>query len=147
MQTPPLEDIMKQWEKDSEVDITEPGREIIRIPILHNKYNKYLSLHNLSAKKAEIEFAKMKKLKWLYYTGKLDQDELDKLGWEPFRFTLKSDIGVYLDADDDLNKLKRKHAYHEEAASFCTNVMKEISNRTWQLKEYIGWEKFVQGAR
>jgi hypothetical protein len=138
---------MKQWEKDSEVDITEPGREIIRIPILHNKYNKYLSLHNLSAKKAEIEFAKMKKLKWLYYTGKLDQDELDKLGWEPFRFTLKSDIGVYLDADDDLNKLKRKHAYHEEAASFCTNVMKEISNRTWQLKEYIGWEKFVQGAR
>jgi Recombination, repair and ssDNA binding protein UvsY len=147
MQTPPLEEVMKQWEKDSEVDITEPGREIIRIPILHNKYNKYLSLHNLSAKKAEIEFAKMKKLKWLYYTGKLDQDELDKLGWEPFRFTLKSDIGVYLDADDDLNKLKRKHAYHEEAASFCTNVMKEISNRTWQLKEYIGWEKFVQGAR
>ena len=147
MQTPPLEEVMKQWEKDSEVDITEPGREIIRIPILHNKYNKYLSLHNLSAKKAEIEFAKMKKLKWLYYTGKLDQDELDKLGWEPFRFTLKSDIGVYLDADDDLNKLKRKHAYHEEAASFCTNVMKEISNRTWQLKEYIGWEKFFQGAR
>ena len=147
MQTPPLEEVMKQWEKDSEVDITEPGREIIRIPILHNKYNKYLSLHNLSAKKAEIEYAKMKKLKWLYYTGKLDQDELDKLGWEPFRFTLKSDIGVYLDADDDLNKLKRKHAYHEEAASFCTNVMKEISNRTWQLKEYIGWEKFVQGAR
>jgi hypothetical protein len=147
MQTPPLEEVMKQWEKDSEVDITEPGREIIRIPILHNKYNKYLSLHNLSAKKAEIEFAKMKKLKWLYYTGKLDQDELDKLGWEPFRFTLKSDIGVYLDADDDMNKLKRKHAYHEEAASFCTNVMKEISNRTWQLKEYIGWEKFVQGAR
>lgn len=147
MQTPPLEEVMKQWEKDSEVDITEPGREIIRIPILHNKYNKYLSLHNLSAKKAEIEYAKMKKLKWLYYTGKLDQDELDKLGWEPFRFTLKSDIGVYLDADDELSKLKRKHAYHEEAASFCTNVMKELNNRTWQLKEYIGWEKFIQGAR
>lgn len=147
MQTPPLEEVMKQWEKDSELDITEPGREILRIPILHNKYNKYLSLHNLSAKKAEIEYAKMKKLKWLYYTGKLDQDELDKLGWEPFRFTLKSDIGVYLDADEDLGKLKRKCAYHEEAASFCTNVMKELNNRTWQLKEYIGWEKFIQGAR
>ena len=147
MKTPPLEDIMQQWEKDSELDITEPGREILRIPLLHNKYNKYLSLHNLSTKRAEMDLAKMKKLKWLYYTGKLDQDELDKLGWEPFRFTLKSDIGVYLDADDDIIKLKRKCSYHEEAASFCTNVMKELNNRTWQLKEYMGWEKFIQGAR
>jgi len=54
---------------------------------------------------------------------------------------------VYLDGDDDLNKLKRKKAYHEEAANFCTNVMKELNNRTWQLKEYMGWEKFIQGAR
>ena len=55
IETPPLEDIMKQWEKDSDVDSTEPGKEIIRIPLLHNKYNKYLSLHNLSAKRAAIE--------------------------------------------------------------------------------------------
>ena len=41
IETPPLEDIMKQWEKDSDVDSTEPGKEIIRIPLLHNKYNKY----------------------------------------------------------------------------------------------------------
>jgi len=25
--------------------------------------------------------------------------------------------------------------------------MKELNNRTWQLKEYMGWEKFIQGAR
>ena len=54
---------------------------------------------------------------------------------------------VYLDGDDDLNKLKRKKTYHEESANFCTNVMKELNNRTWQLKEYMGWEKFIQGAR
>ena len=83
----------------------------------------------------------------MYYNGKLDQDELDKLGWEPFRFTLKSDIQVYLDGDDDLVKLKRKKTYHEEAAKFCEYVMKELNNRTWQLKEYMGWEKFIQGAR
>lgn len=147
IQTPPLEAIIEQWEKDSDVDSTEPGKEIIRIPLLHNKYNKYLSLHNLSAKKAAIEYDRMKKLKWMYYTGKLDQDELDKLGWEPFRFTLKSDISVYLDGDDDLNKLKRKKSYHEETAKFCENVMKELNSRTYQLKAYMDWERFIQGAR
>jgi hypothetical protein len=130
IETPPLEELMQQWEKDSEVDTTEPGKEILRIPLIHNKYNKYLSLHNLAAKRASLEF-----------------DKLKKLGWEPFRFTLKSDMQVYLDGDDDLNKLKRKKAYHEESANFCTNVMKELNNRTWQLKEYMGWEKFIQGAR
>ena len=147
IQTPPLEAIIEQWEKDSDVDSTEPGKEIIRIPLLHNKYNKFLSLHNLSAKKAAIEYDRMKKLKWMYYTGKLDQDELDKLGWEPFRFTLKSDISVYLDGDDDLNKLKRKKSYHEECAKFCENVMKELNSRTYQLKAYMDWERFIQGAR
>ena len=147
IETPPLEAIMEQWEKDSDVDITEPGKEILRIPLLHNKYNKYLSLHNLSAKRAGLEFDKIKKLKWMYYTGKLDQDELDKLGWEPFRFTLKSDISVYLDGDDELTKLKRKKAYHEEAAKFCEYVMKELQARTYQLRAYMDWEKFIQGAR
>ena len=147
IETPPLEDIMKQWEKDSDVDSTEPGKEIIRIPLLHNKYNKYLSLHNLSAKRAAIEYDRIKKLKWMYFTGKLDQEELDKLGWEPFRFTLKSDINVYLDGDDDLNKLKRKKSYHEEAAKFCENVMKELQSRTYQLKAFMDWERFIQGSR
>jgi hypothetical protein len=147
IETPPLEAIMEQWEKDSDVDTTEPGKEILRIPLLHNKYNKYLSLHNLSAKRAGLEFDKIKKLKWMYYTGKLDQDELDKLGWEPFRFTLKSDISVYLDGDEDLNKLKRKKAYHEEAAKFCEYIMKELQARTYQLRAYMDWEKFIQGAR
>ena len=147
METLPLDEIMRHWEKDSNVDSTEPGKEILRVPLLHNKYNKYLTLHTLSARKCAFEYDKVKKLKWEYYTGKLDEDELQKLGWEPFRFVLKSDISVYIDGDDDLNKLKRKKAYHEEAASFCTNVMKELNNRTWQLKEYMGWEKFIQGAR
>ena len=117
IETPPLEELMKQWEKDSEVDTTEPGKEILRIPLIHNKYNKYLSLHNLSARKCGLEYNRVKKLKWMYYS------------------------------DDDLNKLKRKQAYHEEAANFCTNVMKELNNRTWQLREYMGWEKFIQGAK
>lgn len=147
IETPTIEELIAQWEKDSEVDATEPGKEILRIPLLHSKYNKFLSLHNLSAKKCSLEYSKMKKLKWEYYNGKMDEDDLKKLGWEPFRFTLKSDIAVYIDGDDDLSKLKRRQAYHEEAAKFCENIMKELQSRTYQLRAHMDWEKFIQGAR
>ena len=104
-------------------------------------------MHTLSARKCAFEYDKVKKLKWEYYTGTLDEDELQKLGWEPFRFVLKSDISVYIDGDDDLNKLKRKKSYHEETAKYCENVMKELNARTYQLRAFMDWEKFIQGAR
>lgn len=145
LQAPSLESLIESWTKDSDIDQTEPGKEIIRIPVLHNKYNKFLTLHNLAAKKADLEIANMKKLKYAYYSGKLTEEELEKYGWEAFRFVLKSDISVYIDGDPDLSKLKRKKVYHEEAANFCLNVMKELNNRTWQLKEFMAWERFING--
>ena len=147
IETPTIEELITQWEKDADVDSTEPGKEILRVPLLHSKYNKYLSLHNLSSKKCVNDINKMKKLKWLYYTGKMDQEQLQELGWEPFRFTLKSDISVYIDGDEDLARLNQRKQYHEEASSFCINVMKEINARTYQLRAFIEWERFIQGGR
>ena len=71
---PTLEEIMNHWERDSNVDATEPGNEGIRVPILHNKYNKFLSQHNLALKKCLMDVARMRKLKWMYYNGKLTQE-------------------------------------------------------------------------
>ncbi len=39
IETPPLEELMQQWEKDSEVDTTEPGKEILRIPLIEYPVN------------------------------------------------------------------------------------------------------------
>jgi len=147
LEVPPLEDLMKLWEKDSVVNTADAGAEIIRIPTLHNKYNRFLSLHRLSAKKSEIKYNQVRKLKWLYYSGKLTEEELKQYDWEPFQFVLKSDMYIFLEGDDDLAECMRKKAYHDEAANFCLNVMKELNNRTWQLKEYMSWQKYEQGVK
>jgi hypothetical protein len=34
---------------------------------------------------------------------------------------------------------------HEEIVEFCKQVLKELNNRTWQLKEYMSWERFIGG--
>lgn len=142
-----LDDILKFWEKDSKVDDTEPSREIIRVPMLHSKYLKIMTEHNMAAKKSNFECTKLRRLKWEYYTGKMSQDELEEHGWEPFRYTLKSDVSTYLESDDDLIKLLQKKIYHEEAVEVCKAIIKELGARTWQLREHMTHERFIQGAR
>ena len=140
-----LEQILKHWEKDAEIDQTEPGKELIKIPTLHNKYLSFLTKHKIASKKAHFDYLRMRKIKWEYYTGKMSQEDLEEYGWEPFQFTLKSDINTYLEADTDLIKLLEKKVYHEECVSVVESVMGELKSRTFQLRDFISWEKFIGG--
>jgi hypothetical protein len=58
---------------------------------------------------------------------------------------LKSDITAYLEGDDDLIKMLEKKVYHEECVSVLESVMNELKQRTWQLRDFISWEKFIGG--
>jgi len=142
-----INEILQMWEKDSVVDRTDPSAEIIRIPVLHSKYVTQLTAHSLAVKSCGIEFSKIKKIKWEYYTGKLNGDDemLKKYNLEPFRFTLKGDVSTYLDSDEDLAKIIAKRALHEQAVEVCNLILKELNNRTWQIKEFMGWERFISG--
>ena len=66
-----LDDLMSEWEKDSQIDRTEPGKALIDIPKLHSKYLNILSRHKLLSKESEFKYSKMKRIKWEYYTGKM----------------------------------------------------------------------------
>jgi hypothetical protein len=141
-----LDDLLEMWRTDSIIDRTEPGKALINIPQLHSKYLNILSRHRLLSKESEFKYNKMKKLKWEYYTGKLDQDQLDKHGWEPFPFVLKSELTTYLESDDDINKHIAQKIVHDEIVEVCSSILKELHSRTFQLKEFITWERFIQGV-
>jgi hypothetical protein len=140
-----LEQILKYWDTDSNMDQTEPSKELLKIPVLHSKYLNILTKHKIASKKAHFDYLRMRKIKWEYFTGKMSKEELDEYGWEPFQFALKSDINTYLEADKDLIKLLEKKVYHEEVVSVVESIMAELKQRTWQLRDFISWEKFVGG--
>lgn len=140
-----LEHILKLWENDAVIDQTEPSKELIKIPTLHSKYLGILTKHKIAAKRAHFDYLRMKKVKSEYFTGKLSQEELEEYGWEPFQFVLKSDMSTYMDADKDLIKLLEKKVYHDECVSVIESIMNELKQRTWQLRDFISWEKFVNG--
>jgi len=140
-----LEQILQYWQNDSVMDQTEPSKELIRIPVLHSKYLNILTKHKIAAKKANFDYLRMRKTKWEYYSGKLSQEQLEEYGWEPFQFTLKSDMNVYLESDGDLITLLEKKVYHEESVAVLESIMNELKQRTWQLRDFISWEKFIGG--
>lgn len=140
-----LEQVLKMWDSDSVIDRTEPSKELLNIPKYHSKYLAILTKHKIATKKAHFDYLRMRKVKWEYFTGKMSKDELDEYGWEPFQFALKSDITTYLEADKDLIKLLEKKVYHEEVISVIESIMNELKQRTWQLRDFISWEKFVAG--
>jgi hypothetical protein len=95
----------------------------------------------------KFDFDQLKKLKVEYYSGRLNgTDVLKEKGWKAFPALVnKPDLSAYLDADQDLIDLKKNMIANEEAISFCTAVCKELNSRTFQLREYMAWEKFIRG--
>jgi hypothetical protein len=141
-----LDELLNMWAADSVIDRTEPGKALINIPQLHSKYLNILSRHRLLAKEADFKYSRMKKIKWEYYTGKLDDDQLQQHGWEPFPFVLKSEITTYFEGDEDLNRLTAQKMLHEEIVEVCQSILKELNSRTFQLRDFIAWERFIQGV-
>jgi hypothetical protein len=98
------------------------------------------------AKESDFKLNKMRILKWEYYTGKLDEEQLKQYGWEPFPYVLKTEVNNYIEADDDINKRMAVKALHEEIVDVCSAILKELNNRAWELRSFIDWEKFIQGV-
>jgi hypothetical protein len=142
-----IDSLISEWATDAKYNETEPSKEMAKISLLHAKYLRILTHHNLMVKKQNAEYIKLKKLKWEYYSGDLNgTEELEALGWEPIRKILKPDMPMHLDSDADLNNILVKKIVHQEIVDICTSILKEINNRTYQLSNIIKWEIFKQGA-
>lgn len=145
-----LESIQELWTSDCVLDDLQLDVESKRIPELHNKYFKIFSDEKLRLVKYESKMKELSKLKWLYYTGKLDKDSLDKLGWEPFELDIKSrnklDIDRFLNSDKDIIEMQEKIEYQKEKINYLESIIKTIINRNFLIKSIIDWRKFTSGA-
>ena len=142
-----FEDLKKHAERDMKVDDTQLDLESLKIPQLHNKYLNFLQEERFNLKKMGFDFDSLRRSKWEYYTGKMSEEDLNGRGWEPFNLKiLKSDIPMYLDADQDVILLKQKITYQEEKVFYLESVLKEIGQRNWEIRNAIEWRKFVSGS-
>ena len=141
-----FEEIQKLWTSDCPIDETELAQESVKIPQLHNKYLIFYSNEKLRLKTLRFEHSKLVKLKKEYYGGKMSQEELEAIDWEPFQHKLlKADVEQYVDADDDIIDSKRSLALQEEKVDYLEAIVKGLSTRGYLIKNAIDWKRFTEG--
>ena len=132
--------------QDCEIDETQLDAESLRLPQLHNKYLNIYFDTKLILERKQNEFNKLRRLKWEYYTGKMDAEVLEHMGWEPFDLKiLKQDIAIYMDGDDDLITLQEQVRYYKEICAYLDATVKEVTYRHNKIRNAIDWKKFLGG--
>lgn len=141
-----IDDILKLWKEDSNIDKTELGDESLKIPKLHHKYYSILINERLRLEKLESEYRKLKLDKYEYFSQGASDEHIAK-GWKPLnKIILKTEIPMYMDADDQIIEINLKISYQQEKIDMLTDIMKMVHNRTFQLKNVQEWNKFIMGG-
>ena len=139
-----LEKIQEMWEKDSQIDPDNLHDESLKIPQLHSKYYTLYNTITLLREKARESYAKVRLERYNYYTGKATAEVYAE---EPFPYKVreKDAIQRHLDADDKMNKIDMKIKYYDVMPKFLEEIIRAVSNRTYQIKNAIEWNKFQAG--
>ena len=144
-----LNDILEQWKTDSliEMPLDESSQ---KTPKLHSKYLELLSLAKFQLKKSEMEQKTLLKEKWLYYNGKLSEEEIIEKGWSPDPFNglkiLKGEMDYYYDADPEIQKSEEKIEYYKNTVSVLTEIVDTIKWRHQTIGNMIKWKVFESGG-
>ena len=139
-----LDELQAQAEKDLKIDDTELDLESLKTPQLHSQYLKTYSTYALMLKKAEGDYSKLHIKKWLFYTGKAEPEEYKEKNFD--LKVLRQDVDKFIDSDDEIIKLKQKIEYLKQICHYCESTLKQINNRTFQIKNAIEWKKFTMGS-
>ena len=138
-----IDELYSEVERDIKIDDTELDLESLRTPQLHNKYLKIFTKHSLQYKKLQDDYKVLYRVKWEYYTGKASPEVYAE---KPFELkVLKADIGIYMEADKDLQQLGQRMAYAKQIVEYLERILKEINNRNWNIRNTIEWKKFLHG--
>jgi len=141
-----IEDIFTQWKEDSDIDRTELGDEVLKIPKLHHKYYQMYIGERLLLRQYDAEMKQLKLDKYEFYTQGPNEETKEK-GWVmPAKgLILKSDIPMYMDADRDIVKLSLKIGIQNEKIDFIESIIKSLVNRGFNIKAAIDFQKFING--
>lgn len=142
-----IDEIRKMVADDILMDKSELDIESIKTPQLHNKYLVFHTDEKLVLGKMQSDLNILRRDKWLYYTGKMSQEDLEHMDWEPFNLNiLKTDIEKFMDSDSDIIKATNRILLQKEKVNYLENVIKIINNRQWSIRSIIDWIKFTHGT-
>lgn len=139
-----LEKIQSMWEKDSQIDQDNLHEESLKIPQLHCKYYSIYNTIQLLKENSKQSYNKLKLDRHNYYSGKSPIEVYEENPF-PYKVRDKEALQRHLDADEKLSKIDLKIKYYDITLKYLEDIIKNISNRTYQIKNAIDWNNFQAG--
>ena len=139
-----LDKIQSMWQEDCKIDIDNMHEESIKVPQLHSKYHEILNNLILLRTKAQKIQKSVRHERYEYYSGKADPEVYER---EPFPKKVRDKDALirYMDADDRVSEANLKVEYYDVMINYTESILRQISNRTYQIKNSIEWHKFQAG--
>jgi len=144
-----LDGILAQWATDCEIghNLDKASRET---PQLHGKYLGYYIQAKLLMKRAEDKQQTLLKNKFLWYNGKMSQDEINDLGWvhDPFNGLkiMKGDLSYYYDSDPEIQQSESTLVYYKTMVEALKEIMDTLKWRHQSIGNSIRWKQFEAGV-
>ena len=139
-----LNEIQSMWEKDSKIDRDNLHEESLNIPMLHAKYHDLYNNLILLRKKAEQQRKNVRHERYEYFSGKSDPEVYAENPF-PKKIRDKDTMQKYMDADNKLSNVSLKIDYYDTMLVYLESILKQITNRTYQIKNAIEFMRFSSG--
>ena len=132
------------WSKDAQIDQDNLHDEAAKIPSLHAKYYDLYNNIKLLRERSLTVDNKVRLERWNYYSGKSDPEVYQA---EPFPYKVreKDAIKRYMDADEKVQQSTLKIRYYDVMLTYLEDIIKQVGNRSYQLKNIIDWHNFRSG--
>ena len=144
-----LDDILKEWETDCQIGHRLDEASQVT-PQLHAKYLNYLTQAKLILKRSEGLQNILLKDKFLWYSGKMSKDDIDRLGWshDPFDGLkmMKGDLNYYYESDTELQASEAKITYYKVMIESLKEIVDNLKWRHSTIKNIIEVRKFEAGS-
>ncbi len=132
------------WERDAVIDPDNLHDESLKIPQLHSKYYTLYNTITLLREKANKTYKEVRLERHNYYTGKAPADVYVEDPF-PYKVREKDAIQRHMEADNRVSEAELKVKYYDVMLKFLEEIIKTVSNRTFQIKNAIEWNKFQTG--
>lgn len=141
-----ISEVFDEWDKDSKIDWSNLGHESVRIPELHNKYYKVFLKESLRFKKMESDLKTLRFEKWEFYIQGPTKETQSK-GWifPSIGKILKNEVEMYINVDKEVVEATLQLAQQQEKVDLLESIIKNISNRTFYIKNAIDFLRFTNG--
>lgn len=138
-----IEEIEEIATKDMKIDKSELAIAALRVPMIHHKYLKIQNSEVFLLKKFMFDYDTLYRNRVQFYMGKADPEVYKE---EPFDLKiLRSDVDMYIRADQKIQVLKGKIILQEQKVEYLKQIIVELGKRNWAIKNAIDFIKYQNG--